>query len=97
MGRYVRVNAWLTFSPGRIARPPTTSRRLLLAFDYDGTLALIAETPAQARMRAANRDLLFAVAHHCPCVVISGRSLDDVTSQSANVESAPPQPYETGA
>ena len=31
---------------------------VLLAFDYDGTLAPIASTPAQARMRASTRRLL---------------------------------------
>ena len=52
---------------------------VLLAFDYDGTLAPIASTPAQARMRASTRRLLIEVAHRYPCVVISGRQLDDVT------------------
>jgi trehalose-6-phosphatase len=36
---------------------------LLVAFDYDGTLAPLAPTPAQAPMRAATRDLLCAVVH----------------------------------
>jgi trehalose 6-phosphate phosphatase len=51
---------------------------VLLAFDYDGTLAPIAPTPARARLRVVTRHLLTAVAHRYPCVVISGRRLDDV-------------------
>jgi len=55
------------------------SSNLLLAFDYDGTLAPIAPTPEKARMRASTRRLLSAVAQRYPCVVISGRTLADVT------------------
>lgn len=51
---------------------------VLLAFDYDGTLAPIAPTPSRARLRVTTRHLLAAVAHRYPCVVISGRRLDDV-------------------
>lgn len=57
------------------------SSNVLLAFDYDGTLAPIARTPAQARMRAQTRRLLTAVAGRYPCVVISGRRLDDVAQR----------------
>ena len=52
---------------------------VLLAFDYDGTLAPIARTPAAARMRPETRRLLARVARRYPCVVISGRPLDDLT------------------
>ena len=52
---------------------------VLLAFDYDGTLAPIASTPAAARMRPETRRLLARVARRYPCVVISGRPLDDLT------------------
>ena len=51
---------------------------LLLGFDYDGTLAPIVAEPQDARMRETTRDLLEQVAHAYPCVVISGRSQDDV-------------------
>lgn len=51
---------------------------ILLAFDYDGTLAPIAATPGAARMREDTRRLLARVAQRYPCVVISGRSLDDL-------------------
>lgn len=52
---------------------------VLLALDYDGTLAPIARTPAAARMRPHTRRLLARVARCYPCVVISGRPLDDLT------------------
>lgn len=57
------------------------SSNVLLAFDYDGTLAPIVQTPAHARMRPETRRLLTAVARRYPCVVISGRPLDDVTQK----------------
>jgi trehalose 6-phosphate phosphatase len=52
---------------------------VLLGFDYDGTLAPIVSRPASARMRPATRRLLARVAHSYPCVVISGRTHDDLT------------------
>lgn len=52
---------------------------VLVAFDYDGTLAPIAASPAAARMRPKTRRLLARVAKRYPCVVLSGRSLDDLT------------------
>jgi trehalose 6-phosphate phosphatase len=52
---------------------------LLLAFDYDGTLAPIAPTPEGARMRATTRTLLRRVARCYPSVVISGRALEDIS------------------
>jgi trehalose 6-phosphate phosphatase len=59
---------------------------VLVALDYDGTLAPIVSTPRRARMRPRTRQLLSAVAKRYPCVVISGRTRDDVT---ARVSSAP--------
>ena len=59
---------------------------VLVALDYDGTLAPIVSMPRKARMRPRTRQLLAAVAKRYPCVVISGRSRDDV---SARVSSAP--------
>lgn len=58
---------------------------VLVAFDYDGTLAPIAPTPAAARMRPATRRLLAAVARRYPCVVLSGRPLDDLTRRLRRV------------
>ncbi|HEY6552324.1 MAG TPA: trehalose-phosphatase, partial [Vicinamibacteria bacterium] len=47
---------------------------VLLAFDYDGTLAPIVEDPASAHMRSATRELLHEVARGYPVAIISGRS-----------------------
>jgi trehalose 6-phosphate phosphatase len=54
---------------------------VLLAFDYDGTLAPIVSTPAEARMRARTRALLARVSRRYPCVVISGRALADISQR----------------
>jgi trehalose 6-phosphate phosphatase len=51
--------------------------RVLLAFDYDGTLAPIVSDPRQAAMRATTRALLREIAKRYPCVVISGRARAD--------------------
>lgn len=52
--------------------------RTLLAFDFDGTLAPIVTDPTRAAMRPSTRRLLERVAQAYPCVVISGRSRNDV-------------------
>ncbi len=51
---------------------------LLLAFDYDGTLAPIVVDPDRAAMRTSTRRLLTVVAERYPTIVISGRSRHDV-------------------
>ena len=51
--------------------------KVLLALDYDGTLAPIVADPDQAVMRAATRRLLEQLARVYPCVVISGRAQAD--------------------
>lgn len=58
---------------------------VLLAFDYDGTLAPIASTPQAARMRHLTRRLLARAARLYPCVVISGRALDDLTTRLRHI------------
>ena len=58
---------------------------VLVAFDYDGTLAPIVATPAAARMRPSTRHLLTNVAARYPCVVISGRRLDDLAKRLQRV------------
>lgn len=50
---------------------------LLVAFDYDGTLAPIVRDPDKAAMREATRRLLGQVAHLYPAIVVSGRSQRD--------------------
>jgi len=51
---------------------------VLLAFDFDGTLAPIVANREEARMRDATSELLGRVCALYPCAVISGRSRDDV-------------------
>jgi len=51
---------------------------VLLAFDYDGTLAPIAATPDAAEMRHSTTRLLARASRRYPCVVISGRRLSDI-------------------
>jgi len=50
---------------------------VLLAFDYDGTLAPISDTPEGAAMRHTTRELLWEVTRHWPVIVISGRAQPD--------------------
>jgi trehalose 6-phosphate phosphatase len=50
---------------------------VLLAFDYDGTLAPIVAEPERAWMRRATRELLAALTEHYRVIVISGRSQPD--------------------
>src|SRR5688572_28246449 len=61
------------------------SSNVLVAFDYDGTLAPIVADPALARMRPGTRRLLASVARRYPCVVISGRARHDVLSRVGGV------------
>lgn len=53
---------------------------VLLAFDYDGTLAPIVRDPAKARMRARTKKALEQVAQRYPTAVISGRGRADVAA-----------------
>jgi trehalose 6-phosphate phosphatase len=59
--------------------------RVLLAFDFDGTLAPIVRDPNAAALRAKTRALLARVAKLYPCVVISGRARADVAKKMAGV------------
>jgi trehalose 6-phosphate phosphatase len=51
---------------------------VLVAFDYDGTLAPIVDDPEEARMRPETREHLTSLNRLYPCVVISGRAQADV-------------------
>lgn len=54
-----------------------TWSRVLVSFDFDGTLAPIVPMPSRAAMRHSTRQLLTRVADLYPCVVISGRTRAD--------------------
>lgn len=53
-------------------------RRVLVALDFDGTLAPIVSRPGRASMPAKTRRLVEEVAALYPCAVISGRARSDV-------------------
>ena len=57
--------------------------KVLLAFDFDGTLAPIVDVPARAHMRAVTRQLLRRIARLRPCVVLSGRSRAELRDRLA--------------
>jgi trehalose 6-phosphate phosphatase len=59
---------------------------VLLAFDYDGTLAPLVSAPAHATMRASTRRLLRRASTLYPCVVISGRARSDTVRRLRNIE-----------
>jgi trehalose 6-phosphate phosphatase len=60
-------------------------QRVLLAFDFDGTLAPIVRDPEAAAMRARTAKLLADVAKLYPCGVISGRARADVMNKVAAI------------
>ena len=60
--------------------------RMLLAFDFDGTLAPIVDDRTAARMRDSTRRLLRLASLFYPCAVVSGRSRSDLLPR---VESIP--------
>lgn len=59
---------------------------VLLAFDYDGTLAPIVAEPDRAAMRLSTRRLLMQLTRSYPCIVISGRSQKDVSQHLRGVD-----------
>jgi trehalose 6-phosphate phosphatase len=54
-----------------------TSSDVLLAFDFDGTLAPIVDDPAQAYMTSNTRELLWQVSRRYPVIVLTGRAQPD--------------------
>jgi trehalose 6-phosphate phosphatase len=59
------------------------ARRLVLFFDYDGTLTPIVRRPEDATLSDAMRSLLRELATHVTVGIVSGRDLDDVRSMVA--------------
>ena len=60
-------------------------RKLLVALDFDGVLAPIAPTPAEARVEPPTMRLAIRVAQLYPSVVISGRQREDLVPLLAGV------------
>jgi trehalose-phosphatase len=56
-------------------------KSISLFFDFDGTLTPIMGRPEVARLSFNTRELLRVLALRYPTVVISGRSLDDITGR----------------
>ena len=71
---------------------PTVKRlaheQTLCAFDFDGTLAPIADHPDRAGMRKRTRDLLRRLALLYPCIVVSGRDRASVLKKLSGVHVA---------
>jgi trehalose 6-phosphate phosphatase len=63
------------------ALAPLAGARVLLAFDFDGTLAPIVADREGAAMRRRTGALLAAAAALYPCAVISGRARGDVAAR----------------
>ena len=68
---------------GRAALQQALSRRALIAFDFDGTIAPIVQRPQDARVPDAVAGCLRLLVRRCPVAVISGRSVDDVVPRLA--------------
>lgn len=58
-----------------------TSERVLLGFDFDGTLAPLVREHRLAQMTPRTSDLFARVCKAYPCAVISGRARDDVAGR----------------
>jgi trehalose 6-phosphate phosphatase len=54
---------------------------VLLAFDFDGTLAPLVEAPPRARIRASTRRWMRRATTLYPCVVLTGRSRADALAK----------------
>ena len=69
----------------RACRPILKSlahHKTLCAFDFDGTLSPIVKHPRLAGMREKTRSLLARLAAQHPCVIVSGRSREDILGNS---------------
>lgn len=60
--------------------------RVLLAFDFDGTLAPIVSSRETAALRSSTRELFARVCRLFPTAVISGRGRSDVRSRLASAK-----------
>lgn len=64
-------------------RVRAAARRLVVFLDFDGTLCPIVPRPADARLSAASRTAVRALAAVCPVAVVSGRELADLRDRIA--------------
>jgi trehalose 6-phosphate phosphatase len=63
---------------GRRRLDAIVQRRVLCAFDFDGTLAPIVVRPEHARLPHDIMTHLVALSQHAPVAIITGRSVDDI-------------------
>jgi trehalose 6-phosphate phosphatase len=61
------------------------SGNVLLAFDFDGTLAPITSDPDRAAIPPSTRRLLQTLTTQYPCIVVSGRSRADVRRRLSGI------------
>lgn len=66
---------------GERALAAVISRRPLLAFDFDGTLAPIVVRPQRARLSVAVAERLALLSRQLPLAIVSGRTRDDVLAR----------------
>lgn len=59
--------------------------RILLAFDFDGTLAPIVDDPGAAQMRHSTRALLRLVTLLYPCAIVSGRRREEIVQRTEGI------------
>ena len=59
---------------------------VMLAFDFDGTLAPLVDSPARAAMRPSTRRLLRLACRLYPCIVITGRTRQDTVGRLRNID-----------
>lgn len=72
---------YLLAKEGRAALSRLMKQTVLLAFDFDGTLAPIVTNRDRAFMRVRTQRLFVKLCEQYPCAVISGRSKDDVSDR----------------
>jgi trehalose 6-phosphate phosphatase len=61
------------------------SGNVLMAFDFDGTLAPITSEPNRAAIPTSTRRLLQKLTIQYPCIVVSGRSRADVRRRLSGI------------
>jgi trehalose 6-phosphate phosphatase len=69
---------YLLSGEGREALRTVASRRILYAFDFDGTLTKLSPHRREVKLLAETREWLRDLATRAPCAIVSGRALSDL-------------------
>ena len=72
---------YLFSDEGRPALRALTSRPILYAFDFDGTLARISPDRDTVTLPQSTYEWLSELANRVPCAIVSGRALSDLASR----------------